>query len=716
MLRRLVSSRAVARSPTRLAVQPMRTPPHAARGFVSTVSGARAALSRQPASATLRAAEFASRAADVSPAALASELLDLLRSIDAPLLDATERGSPAKQKRLAVHSLGPTRDRDEALAVAKEYVTNDTKPRVVGGGGEGPYTIAATSGAPGTGKSHLLDEVADRGQAWVIESGYAKRFLPLKVTFNSETSLPMPRRGLAVRTILTYFCGNVSADQFKRYGKQLAKQLPEEIEFENIVAAIAADFGAVHVVERDEIKVALLIDEIRRAEDDGGVRQTYQQAAAMLGPKCGLFVSSLQQTDLLKDFGSTWSGRRVQLMPLPVLDTIEWFEERGISNEVVQRLVILTGGHARTMENLIESTPEPIDEWNPRWFAGAIQSVSDGVAELMVGAGSADLEPWLFSALASEKLNLEHKNWDGDTLVEAVQNGVLMNGTHALVKSLVPLVSLFGWRKFATAENKIRQLNLLQVLFMKRSPALFEELFALHTSVLFELFESKSLKIQLFHAAKDFEQAGKILFRGAKFIHTPAGADIEKMKIELKAGRLLTIKDNMWKPTSEWTVEEQENCLVPMAGNVARLEPFDVTHTTMPNQPGFDTLMLVENVKGERHVVLFELKQTDDADGSIKTNKLVDKINMTSEGLEQLLKSPLIAEAGITRHEQVTLCLVTLGALARNVEERLEAAADRCSFNVVLLDRDALKVHFGPSLAPAIAIYDHMQLQERAKK
>ena len=117
MLRRLVSSRAIARSPTRLAVQPMRTPPHAARGFVSTVSGARAASSRQPASATLRVAEFASRAADVSPAALANELLDLLRSIDAPLLDATERGSPAKQKRLAVHSLGPTRDRDEALAI-----------------------------------------------------------------------------------------------------------------------------------------------------------------------------------------------------------------------------------------------------------------------------------------------------------------------------------------------------------------------------------------------------------------------------------------------------------------------------------------------------------------------------------------------------------------------------------------------------------------------
>ena len=41
----------------------------------------------------------------------------------------------------------------------------------------------------------------------------------------------------------------------------------------------------------------------------------------MLGPKCGLFISSLQQTDLLKDFGSTGSGRRVQLMPLPVLDT-----------------------------------------------------------------------------------------------------------------------------------------------------------------------------------------------------------------------------------------------------------------------------------------------------------------------------------------------------------------------------------------------------------
>ena len=235
--------------------------------------------------------------------------------------------------------------------------------------------------------------------------------------------------------------------------------------------------------------------------------------------------------------------------------------------------------------------------------------------------------------------------------------------------------------------------------------------------MLLELFRTEHLRghdpIRLF---TDADVGGLALFRCAKFIHTPAGDDVEELSFKAKSGRLLTIKDNMWKPTSEWTVEEQENCLVPMAGNVARLEPFDVTHTTMPNQPGFDTLMLVENVKGERHVVLFELKQTDDADGSIKTNKLVDKINMTSEGLEQLLKSPLIAEAGITRHEQVTLCLVTLGALARNVESRLRRASKGSSFNVVLLDRDALKVHFGPSLAPAIAIYDHMQLQERAKK
>ena len=107
---------------------------------------------------TVLVAAFASRASKrppppPSPTALASDLLELLGDIGAPLLDAAERGSPASQKRLAVHSLGPTRDRDEALAVAKEYITNDTKQRIEAGGGEGPYTIAATSGAPGTGKS-----------------------------------------------------------------------------------------------------------------------------------------------------------------------------------------------------------------------------------------------------------------------------------------------------------------------------------------------------------------------------------------------------------------------------------------------------------------------------------------------------------------------------------------------------------------------------------
>ena len=293
-----------------------------------------------------------------------------------------------------------------------------------------------------------------------------------------------------------------------------------------------------------------------------------------------------------------------------------------------------------------------------------------------------------------------------------------MNGVQDLGKALIPLVSLYGWLKFATAQEKIRQKELLDVLFKERSPDLFEALFALHTSVLLELFESKSLKIQLFHAAKDFEQAGKILFRGAKFIRTPAGDGVEELSFKAKSGRLLTIKDNMWKTTSEWTAEQKEGKrLVPMADDVVdELLPFDVVHTTMPIQAGFDTLMLVENVKGERHVVLFELKQTDDADGSIKTNKLVDKIDATSKRLDKLLASQLIAEAGITRHEQVTLCLVTLGALARNVESRLRRASKGSSFNVVLLDRDALKVHFGPSLAPAIAIYDHMQLQERAKK
>jgi hypothetical protein len=511
--------------------------------------------------------------------------------------------------------------------------------------------------------------------------------------------------------VLTYFCGDVDADQFELYGVLLAEHLPN-VSYKLIVEALAADFGAVHGVERDDIKVALLIDEIRKAKDDGGVRATYEQATAMLGQKSSLFISSLQQTDLVEEFvgpSETGSQRQIKLLPLPVLDTYAWCAERGISDELVQRLFALTGGHARTMERIGVCCPaENVQEWAPKWDSFEVQALIRDVATFMAQYAASDLNAWLFPALIGQMIAVDRQSEQSARLVRAVGTGTLMNGVETLGEALIPRVSLFGWWNYAHKAQNVRQLGLLILLFKKREPYLFEQLFALHTSVLLDLFYAKSLEIQLFHGKQGVEQAGQVLFRGAKFIHTPAGANVKKIKLELIAGRLLTIKDDMWKPTSAWTAEQEDECLVPMAGNVTRLLPFDVVYTTAANQAGFDTLMLVEAVDGTRHLVLFELKQIRVAEGNIETKQLVQKIDATSQRMDQLLESPLIAKAGITRHEQVTLCLVTLGGLLRNAEDTLMDAAEAHMFNVVLLNRDALKTHFGPSLAPAIAVCDHM--------
>ena len=172
----------------------------------------------------------------------------------------------------------------------------------------------------------------------------------------------------------------------------------------------------------------------------------------------------------------------------------------------------------------------------------------------------------------------------------------------------------------------------------------------------------------------------------------------------------MAVEEDLWRmPASGLTVSTTETLVPSPYETITKLRPFDIIYSRAENQAGFDLFVLVNDADYRPHLLLLELKQSKKAETKIPTSALAEKITLVADRLDELLEKPLVRDAGITSASQVTLCFATLSDLAGDVDQKLHATAQGMPFNVVVLDRPALKTHFGPSLAPAIAIYDHMR-------
>jgi hypothetical protein len=273
--------------------------------------------------------------------------------------------------------------------------------------------------------------------------------------------------------------------------------------------------------------------------------------------------------------------------------------------------------------------------------------------------------------------------------------------------------------------------NALQVQLLRDiSSSSFERICALLLATQGRLYaRGELLNVRLFWGARDDNSRDRLmLFRGAAMIHIPAGSLVEDFQMKPKAtGRLVTIAESAWTtPKGGWTVAEEPlvvgRTIGPTPGShITELEPGDVVYSRHTTQPGFDSAFYVHNAKGEPHLVLFENKLYADKT-TLTAKTLTDKIRIVNNHLAQFFEDmPAIGEArkakkdkstspllqSITSPSQVTLCFATSSEPSDRVISTVESYAEEHNvpFNVVLLDKAAMKKFFSPSLEQPLAMF-----------
>jgi hypothetical protein len=130
------------------------------------------------------------------------EVIAALKAVNVPVKgddDGRVRGIFDKGDRLANHGLGETTlNRDSAIGTAQKYFLNGNA------GKDTPNRrgYAATWGAPGTGKTHLIDELV----AWMAT--LPDTFVPIVANFNDNHSdFVYGVEGLLVRMLFSHVVG-----------------------------------------------------------------------------------------------------------------------------------------------------------------------------------------------------------------------------------------------------------------------------------------------------------------------------------------------------------------------------------------------------------------------------------------------------------------------------------------------------------------------------
>jgi len=688
-----------------------------------------------------------------------------------PMLVPTQRGVRGAGF-LAKRGLGDaTYDRAAAFKAVRDYVRRPPSREGDSGSSgaaecDGLIGVAALLAAPGVGKTHLCDDIArlDATLPLVLDGeqlfvdGDNRHLLAVPVTFanggmqwtpkshESAALAVWPRVELLVRVVFAHFVGvdRRSDDRFAAVARAIAPQLPRELTVRHVLDALAYDRAQALGVTEDTIHVLLVVDELLSACDSNKV---YRDAVdALHNARRGCVVSTLEQTPVLRgeQVGGgataqpdlTGSRRPLRWLPLPMLDTFAWCKANGVRDETQKRLYVLSSGHPRTMQFVREAIRQ-----QPHAAAIAIIGAVNGTR---AGRAPTTVVRFMWAALANVPLPFVAANRQPTKFATAVQAGNLINGVVAsehVPPPAVPLVSLFD--VLDVAEPWLRALpQLVWTLVDKLDGKAFERVHVLHTAAMFALHNlarRNKMELGTAHVAAlrlfDIEPTGaNVLFGGAHFLHVPAGSTIEEMAIDVSEaqGIVHTVTDNLWTaPDGGWTHARDGDQLLPRRGagggggaaggddKLALLDPLQLVYTTYDTNEAFDSAVVVPTTAGTPHLVLFENKfSRADAKNKFTSDDMLLKVRKARTRLDELFgdekyKRHPFRRAGISNAAQVTLCFVVLrhhSVSVDTLESKLldENDATPIAFNVVLLDHAALVQHYGHTLAPSVALCEHV--------
>lgn len=551
-------------------------------------------------------------------------------------------------KLFAQFELGPqTIDREGALAALQ---ANMAFPFV----GHGSYCV--TWASPGSGKTHLLAVAAERMSSGAWKGPEGSSLLPLLVTFYGKSpEIVFGVRGVAVRLLVTYFCGVVARSVWDAVARALDELLPDYFSING-----AMDIVNAHVEhaagDRARPTLVVLLDEVskclgnvlepNRLSEIRGAVAAIRRALSSHLTTCKLVITTL---DSVIGKNAPGSGPTRVLIDLPALHYSSVLSldaiKSGIAISDAGKLVLsLVGGHPRSVAAVI------------LYLQDQTSTMEDhDVASLLRSAGTHfHFNPIVVAPLLlGRTVNLAETNDFSAAVEDGIASGALWGAvvTGNGAKPAVPFFSLLNWLSAEKKKNGVWSLarrlcvsNFLEFAYKNIGDGGlgFESLHAhvMATRSVARAVLNKGKPFALFGESNDCLIRCKLL----------CGSAVAVSNAERK--NVFELAHKLDKHVGAWSTENLE---------VTELG-LETVYAAGKGNAGFDLLELYETPNGGKHLLLTECRrsQVDDTDKTLSMFDIAEaehKMKNVHSFLQHTLANPSspIVKAGVTRADQVSL-------------------------------------------------------------
>jgi multidrug efflux pump subunit AcrA (membrane-fusion protein) len=626
--------------------------------------------------------------------------------------DPAARGTynQTELKLFAQFELGPqTIDREGALAALQ---ANMAFPFV----GHGSY--CATWASPGSGKTHVLAVAAERMSSGAWKGPEGSSLLPLLVTFNNKSSsIVFGVRGVAVRLLVTYFCGVVEEAVWVTVAQALDALLPEKFSIHEALWIVN-----VHVKhaagDRAQPTLVVLLDELskclgdvlepnRLSEIPGAVAAIRRALSSHL-TTCKLVITTLDSV-IGKDAAS--SGPSRVWIDLPALEydsvlALTAIRQTISLDEAAKPLLSLVGGHPRSLAAVV----------------GLLRGLSakmdrHAVATLLRSSAIHEL----FAPIVVAPLLLGHSVGIATTndLSAAVERGIASGAlwgaivTSDSAKPAVPFFSLLNWLSATEGDSVWSKTEDDGVWSLARRRCVSEFLEFAYKNIGDSGLGFESLHAHVM-AARSVARA--VLNEGKPYALFGESNNCV-IRCELLCGSAVSVSNAERKNVFELEHKLDKHVGAWSMKNLAVTElDLDTVYAPGKGNAGFDLIELYEAPNGGKHLLLTECKYSDVDDDDKSTSKFGiaearHKMKNVHSFLQHTLADPssLIVKAGVTRADQVSLLFAPYRDCTSVVKGQIkeEVVGKGYQFGVALITKAELRKMYGPTLLPLFEFQSH---------
>jgi hypothetical protein len=599
--------------------------------------------------------------------------------------------------------------RDEQLDAIRTYLSDTIS-------GHGKFL--ATWAAPGSGKSHMMAEVARNVSEEQWKGSDGRKLVPLLVSFNhSSIGVVYELRGLVVRLVATYLCGVV--ESWTHTAKAIDRCLPAGFSVEDF-AAIVRVGGGMPVFLIDEISKAVKREGLAplTASDIETIHEMRKELCMQLFPSKGslpgqltggakMLVTSLDSIVARYEPGSRAARDWIDLPAIPVekLEDSDEVTNACKKHRLVKPFLALCGGHPRSIGNMVRAIL-PMDV-----------NVTRGLLEQFGAAAVGAIGKWLdrdvvAPVLLSSEFTLDTATLDSSPRARAVDNalgrGVLLGTVANDAEKTTPAMSFFALRKWLNelthdavwTKSRVDRLRLWIALVGDNAGAGgcgFESLHAHAMAIrsvaraIVRATDGDSDVLPLF--------GDKAVFAGVKVLHG-SGAAINVRYVERTGVFKLShnlVSQGAKVHAGAWVCE----------GDELAVDTLDATTVFAPGDTnaGFDFVELYDRADSGKHLVLTECKYSDrDASTTFGIGDATGKMASVDKFLKATLadKSCPIVKAGIKSAKQVTLVFAVYRDSTGDVAGQIKAEANSkgYEFGVAHASKAQLSALYGRTLVP----------------